>query len=186
MGRGSSIPSDWSCLIGWQRAENFRTMAISWRGAACVLLEAWKDAHREKRDYGPWWAYAWLFCWRHALELLLKSVLRMKWQCCGKDLEDCYRKYGHSLGKLWDKAVKVVPELARTDAEESIRFLDKVDPDGMTLRYPLSIDGRQLLNQEDFWVLERHGEFLNAFQRVVAYAEDLPEGSFPPGVRGTQ
>ena len=185
MGRQSSIPGDWNCLFGWQGAEDFYTMALSWRGAADVLLDAWKAAHREGRDYAPWCAYPWVFCWRHAFELLLKSVMRRECQWGEKWLRNRYEKCGHSLGKLWHTAVELVPDLAKTEAEESVRFLDGVDPDGTCMRYPKSKGGLELRNQTEFWVLERSQRLTKASEEVAWWAEDIPGGVFDPAVRGT-
>jgi hypothetical protein len=98
---------------------------------------------------------AWLFCYRQALELSLKSLIRAaesKWfdrsyRLTGSEQQHCNiesKLDHHRLGKLarlLDAHLMAVANRGITaDVHDSAAFFDQIDPDGYRLRYGHSLE----------------------------------------------
>ena len=81
--------------------------------------------------------YPLVFCYRHALELMLKHIVNEFGKAAGeKRISD-----GHQLLPLWRIARRVIEHFGRDEASLSkvdgyISELDKIDPGSVTFRYP--------------------------------------------------
>lgn len=94
-----------------------------------------------------------LYCYRHAIELLLKEIVHVGRRWAGEPTEVIR---SHDLGYLWSKARPAI-EAAWPDAEDET-YLDRlgsvigqladVDADGEQFRYGVDTDGRARLLPE--------------------------------------
>jgi hypothetical protein len=187
MGGKSVIPGDWWAIAGWEGEENFYTIALYYKSAADALVADWV----RNRQSVPGREFPWLFCWRHALELLLKSAYRTVLRNQRKPDSEFYQwlstggRREHSLRMLWDIVKKAEPEIPVSVIETEIAWLDSVDPDGMSLRYPCAKGGKALLDQFDLYPLEKRTQLQAAWEALLPFREELPRGGIHgPSVRG--
>jgi len=168
----------WRCIMGWHQAENFYTVAVYYANAGHQLFGAFEH------DRYPGQEFPWLFCWRHAFELLLKAVLD-RHKHSASQFERVLNTCGHGLRSLYEEASKAVPGLCDQRVDEIVTFLDKTDPDAMSLRYPHSKKGTDLLNQTGFYPEKKQNEFQEAWQAVDPHGCSLREGVFRSAKRGS-
>ncbi|MDG4807226.1 hypothetical protein O7634_10755 [Micromonospora sp. WMMD1120] len=129
-------------------------------------------------------------CWRHHLELLLKSLLSNLHEFLGGP---AIAARGHELMPLW-KQVRVKLEEAQlhepTDdldhAERLLRQLHELDPDGQNFRYHRRANGTvALAGIERLDVQALHdglrgvANLLREVDRQIAYIEAIGEGELP-------
>ena len=161
--------------MGWDHWETFYTMSRSYATAGTIIF-----SKAVEKNPVPGMEYPWLFCWRHAFELALKAVIK-KFSSSANMAQHGY----HDLLRLYDSAKKCARDLESEELLDVLRELAKLDPDGMALRYPALKDGTNAMN---FCSLrcpkEWQGKFKKAFDCIAPFGVELPNGIYPPGVRG--
>jgi hypothetical protein len=125
---------------------------------------------------------AWLFCYRQALELSLKSLTRAaesKWfdrshRVTGSEEQHCDiepKLDHHRLGKLarlLDAHLMAVANRGITaDVQEAAAFFDQIDPDGYRLRYGHSLGKDGFAESVPFTVKVTRDD-LDRIERAVA------------------
>ncbi|MCY4558662.1 MAG: hypothetical protein OXF79_20260 [Chloroflexi bacterium] len=114
---------------------DYFAMAMQYRRAGYILAKHCV-AHHDDRIVPPL-----LMCYRHSLELYLKSCLRGAKRSLEKNHE-------HSLDRLWKEMQKLLADANEDDpvalVDTAIAELDKVDPKGTSFRYPDEAAGEPL------------------------------------------
>ena len=107
-------------------------MARQYKRAGDVLAKHCVEQH-DDRIVPPL-----LMCYRHSLELYLKSCIRGARRSSAKNNK-------HNLDSLWEEVKKLLVDAGEDSCLElvhtAIAELDKVDPKGTAFRYPDEADG---------------------------------------------
>ncbi len=121
--------------------------------------------------------YPAVFLYRHAVELLLKALIRD----CGELLDLPVKAHGHELDKLWDTARPLAEHVFEhndmSQNEHVTRLLAEFstfDPNGEAARYPRSTRDDPHFESLD-WLNPRH--FADLSERLLEYLEALTEGA---------
>jgi hypothetical protein len=144
------------------------TEAFGYRDAACLLV----DAVARGASHADWLAYPIVFCYRHYVELMLKSILLSAVAAEYVSPETFTKhKYSHNLSVLWGL---VRPALVKYDESlandaftrrvaNRISELTQFDPDSLAYRYRLSRSGkpRRLPDEAPFIDLRAFCEGMN-------------------------
>ena len=106
---------------------DYFAMAMQYRRAGDVLVKHCVENY-DDRVVPPL-----LMCYRHSLELYLKSCIRGAKRSWKKNHE-------HSLDRLWKEVQKLLVDAGEDDyvafVNEAVSELDQVDPRGTAFRYP--------------------------------------------------
>lgn len=123
-----------NACLNWQ-SSNFEAMCSGYLRGAELLME---HVLRGRRDQDLL-VYPIIYQYRHYLELRLKQLSKLCGSLLGKKVEVPWH---HSLLKLWMLARPLIQAAAPQDpkkdldaVEETIRELDRIDPNGEAFRY---------------------------------------------------
>lgn len=171
-----SSPEDKRVLLGWDSGETEYTMACYFARGAGVLC---RERLAAGDDHGL--EFPWLYCWRQAFELMLKAVIVSGVASWTLPPESTH----HDLDTLYKQAAQLRPKVKSEKVDEAVGFLANLDPDGASLRYPRTKDGKNALDFRGIWVRETHEGLQAAIKYLGQYAVNLPDGIQAPGKRGT-
>ena len=137
--------------LGWQRRHGLQGRILGFRRAAEMLYDAML-ASQSIRDLDTV-IFPYAMCWRHHVELQLKSVLAQLRVLGDLPAQD---RHHHGVAQLWQECRKLLikhfPNESRTDlksVDRVMRQLADMDPDGQAFRYASRRDGNETLLNVD-------------------------------------
>jgi hypothetical protein len=176
--RGTAVflrrPGDDNTVFNWVSSDEkkhveYRLMGKAYFNAAKVLVRKWSRS-TALTDFD---AYPIIFLYRHALELLIKSVVvagRTRLAIRDGGIEKALR--GHSLTKLWPIATSIFDRMgwAKNTSEgaslhkkgKMVQELDSVDPLSMSFRYPRDKGGSDLLPRHFTFNVPQSAKLINS------------------------
>lgn len=120
--------------------------------------------------------YPFVYCWRHHIELQVKTVIVDSAELYGDHLPS-WLNSTHSIAKLWNVAAdyiaKSFPDDSSADPRTPKRIitqLAQIDPDGLTLRYARNRAGAPTL-RNPIWLELR--PFHTAMRNLSAYFDGV-------------
>lgn len=185
-------PGDNNTVLNWVAGDEkehtkYRLMGEAYLNAAKVLVHKWSRS-TPLTDFN---AYPIIFLYRHALELLVKSVVlagRTRLSIPDKGIERALG--GHSLTELWPTVEFVFERTAwakSTSDRKSlrkyrkiVREFDSVDPQSMSFRYPRKKRGGSLLPRHFTFSVPDFANRINSLcddllGASIAVGEERPE-----------
>ncbi|WP_219468952.1 hypothetical protein, partial [Nonomuraea rhizosphaerae] len=97
--------------------------------------------------------FPFLMCWRHYVEIRLKSLINLVQQGLGNEIDV---PGTHNLAKLWEKTESLIAATEAFDDDESTRHvrrlilqLHALDPTAQEARYPITTKGRPTFDKVD-------------------------------------
>jgi hypothetical protein len=132
--------------IGWQRRLGLHGRITGFRRAA-EILHAAMLSQRSIRDLDTV-IFPYAACWRHHVELQLKSLLAQLRALYDLPAEN---RHHHRIDQLWQESEKLMvkhfpgEKADLTSAGRVISQLALLDPDGQAFRYSASRDGSETL-----------------------------------------
>lgn len=155
----------------WVRPYAWRSVrhAEGFRHAADVLVDHFLAAPRRGDDELIWPI---VYAYRHALELKLKTLVRLGITVHLYDKEDVARALGlHGLGQLWEKARIVIDDCwpnskdgSYAAVDDMINEIHQIERNGEFWRYAFDRDGKP----HDYGVLPEHVDLENLKKKANA------------------
>ncbi len=185
-------PGDDNTVLNWVSSagtehQEYRLMGEAYLSAAKVLVRKWSGS----TPFTDFDAYPVVFLYRHALELLMKSLVvagRTRLAIRTKGIEGALG--GHSLTKLWPIVSSVLDAMGWTkdtpegrplhESRKLIDQLNSADPQSMSFRYPRSKRGGDLLPSHLTFNLPDSAKLVNSLCDSLLGAAIAIE-NFPPG-----
>lgn len=156
--------------IGWQRRMGLYGRIQGFRRAAEILYNTMR-ADQSVRDLDTV-VFPYLTCWRHHIELQLKSILAQLRVMCDMPAKAAHH---HKIDQLWVETQKIIATEFPDEKDDLvnvgrlIRQLSKIDPDGQEFRYAYRRDGSDTLPDVDrINLLEFHEAMLGVAQYLDA------------------
>jgi len=167
-------PGDNNTVLNWVAGDEkehtkYRLMGEAYLNAAKVLVHKWSRS-TPLTDFD---AYPIIFLYRHAVELLMKSLLVAgRTRLAIRDAKTQKALGGHSLAELWP-AVEVIfgrmgwAKTARDrellhEYRRIVEELNSVDPQSMSFRYPGEKGGGNLLPRHFTFNVPHSGKQINS------------------------